>query len=78
MNVVKQEQHEQELAVFAARHDMRAMHAWLQGRRDELNARWFSLEGNELLKAQGEAKFIARQIKLIEQGPAITKTERAP
>lgn len=79
MTVAHEERHELELAMHASRHDSRAVHAWLVNRRKELDAKWPGLEGNDLLKAQGEAKSVAKLIELIEQGPKIQpkKPERA-
>jgi hypothetical protein len=77
MSIVKQERHERELAVFAARTDAgaQAIRLWLYHRRDEVNAAWPTASGDELLQLQGEAKHIARQIRLIEQGPTIKQPE---
>ena len=75
--ISKQERYEAELAVFSCRTDggAQAIRTWLYLRRDEINTRWPDAIGDELLQLQGEAKFVARLIKLIEKGPSIKPSE---
>jgi hypothetical protein len=79
MSVAREDRHALEVAVHAARADAggNAVRDWLYSRRDEINTKWYTLSGDELLQAQGEARAWARLIKLIEQGPQIKPTERA-
>ena len=76
--IAKAEQHEQEARIHACRSEagLAAMYAWLCTRRDALNAKWPTAVGEELLQMQGEARVLAKQIRLIEQGPSIKPTER--
>ena len=75
--IVKQERFEQERTIHSTRHDagVRAMHQWLIGRRDELNHRWPTTAGDELLTMQGEAKAVAKLLAVIETGPKTKSTE---
>ena len=75
--IAKEERHRIELAVHAARADAgaAALRDWLYMRQAELNKAWPEAEGTTLLQLQGEAKLVARQIVLIEQGPKIKPTE---
>lgn len=75
--IAKKERYDLETAVHAHRVDAgaQAIRAWLYMRRDEINSRWPDTAGDELLQLQGEAKLVARQIALIEQGPKIKPTE---
>ena len=77
--IAKKERHENELDIFQRRTEggVIALRAWLYARRDEINATWFLAAGDELLQMQGEARQVARMIRLIDQGPKITSTERA-
>lgn len=77
--IAKQERYDLENAVFAARADIGAdaIRRWLYMRRDEVNQKWPSAAGDELAQMQGEAKLIARMIKLIEQGPTISQPKEA-
>jgi len=73
MSIVKEERHKIELDVFNQRHEggVRALHSWLNLRRDEVNTKWPSMLGEDLVRLQGEAGLIARLIRLIETGPTI-------
>jgi hypothetical protein len=73
IEITKEARYEHELAVHASRHEggVRAVHAWLCGRRDEINVRWTGIEGDDLVKLQGEAACVVRLIRLIELGPTI-------
>lgn len=77
MSVTKQERHEQELNITRSRHEagVIAVHKWLCRERDEINARWFDKSGEDLLRLQGEAKHVARLIRVVEQGPTIKSLE---
>lgn len=73
MSVIKQEQHEQELMIFQSRHEggLQAMREWLYARQARINTEWMGMTGEDLFREQGEARAIARVIKLIDIGPAI-------
>ena len=75
MNIARQEEHENELAIFLSRHEggLQALRAWLFMRRDKINGDWPVQVGDDLIRLQGEAKTVARLIKLIDIGPSITK-----
>jgi hypothetical protein len=76
--ISKEGKYDAEVAVHASRHEhgLGALRDWLYIRRDEINTNWPNIVGDELSTLQGEAKMVARLIKLIEQGPAI-KPERS-
>jgi hypothetical protein len=71
--IAKPERHEQETALFAMRNsgELRTLLQWLHARRDEINAKWPGMSGDDLMRIQGEASLTARLIKVIEQGPSI-------
>ena len=71
--IVKEERYDNELAVFASRHEagVQALYGWLLGRQVELNAQWPSATAEELTALQGEAKLVMRLRKLIETGPVV-------
>lgn len=73
MTIAKEERHKLELEVFGARHEagLRAAHAWLKLRQGEINAQWPEAPTEELHGLQGEARALAKLVKLIETGPAI-------
>lgn len=75
MQVSKSEQHEQERIIFATRADpgMQAMRSWLFARRDKLNADWPGMVDNDLTRLQGEARLVARLIKMIDFGPLVSQ-----
>lgn len=77
MPVSKAERYEQEATIFACRTEagLLKLRDWLYARRDEINERWMDLAGEELIKVQGEAKLLKRQIKLLDQGPTIKEKE---
>lgn len=77
--VSKAEQYGQEQAMFERQHDpgVLAVRAWLYGRQGSINSQWPSLSGEELLRLQGEARVVAKMIRLIEHGPAIKKPMEA-
>lgn len=76
--ISKEERYNTEVAVHSSRHEpgLGALRDWLYLRRDEINTNWPNIVGDELSTLQGEAKMVARLIKLIEQGPII-KSERS-
>lgn len=71
--IVKEERGKLENTIFQARFDpgLQAMHDWLYVRQNELNARWYTMTGDDLVKFQGEASGIARQLKMLEKGPTV-------
>ena len=73
--IVKPEQHEQELTIFACRHEvgLQALREWLFARRDDINKNWPGMLGEELVRLQGEAKTVAKLIRLIDLGPSVKK-----
>ena len=77
MTITKQERHQQELDITRSRHEpgIIAVHKWLCRERDDITARWFDKSGEDLVRLQGEAKIIARLIRVIEQGPTIKQLE---
>lgn len=64
----KPEQHEQEARIYQARGDagVMAVREWLFREQGETNAKWVGMTGDDLVKLQGEAKIIARLIKVID------------
>jgi len=77
MPVSKAERYEQETAIFQMRSEggLQTLRAWLFAHRDATNLKWPDLAGEDLNKAQGEAKLVNRLIKMIDQGPAIKSIE---
>lgn len=73
MAISKEAQYECEVAVFANRHEqgLQNLRKWLFDKQAEINTKWMDLAGDDLLKMQGEAKLIQRQLKLIDSGPTI-------
>ncbi len=73
MAIVKQEQYECEVAIFAHRHEASAVkwRQWLLAYQADLNSKWPDATGDDLMKLQGEAKLIQRQLKMLEKGPTI-------
>lgn len=73
MATSKADQFEQEQKIFACRHETgtQSMRAWLFARRDKVNMQWLTAVGDDLLRLQGEAKLIQRQIDMIDTGPTI-------
>ena len=71
--IVKEERSNLEHTIYQARFDvgLQAMRDWLYGRQNELNAKWHSATGDDLIKLQGEASLVARQIKMLEKGPTV-------
>ncbi len=71
--IAHQERHETEQAIFVCRSDagLQHMRAWLYAERDMINDQWPGVEGEELVRLQGEAKIVKRQIKLLDKGPTI-------
>ena len=76
MSVVKQEQHDLEVSVYLSRYDagLQAMKAWLLMRQAKINSEWMGMTGEELFREQGEARAIAKILKMIDIGPAIKTT----
>lgn len=73
MPIVKQQRHENEIAVHTLRNEpgLQALRAWAHDMRDEINARWMHASGDELISQQGKAKLLQMIIKMIDDGPAI-------
>ncbi|MBK8772865.1 MAG: hypothetical protein IPM06_21405 [Rhizobiales bacterium] len=79
MNVIKQEQHKTELNIFQCRNEggLQAMRDWLYARQARINTEWIGMAGDDLIREQGEARVVARLIKLIDDGPAIKQLQGA-
>ncbi len=62
-----------ELAIFTMQSEpgLQEMRKWLYWKRDDVADRWTELEGNDLLKLQGEARLVKKLIKMIDHGPMI-------
>jgi hypothetical protein len=73
MSIVRQEQAEHELAIFMMRNEggVQAVRAWLYARRDQINQDWPGQDGEYLPRLQGEARAIAKLIRLIDIGPTL-------
>lgn len=73
MSILKQEQHEAEVMIHGSQHEagVQSMHKWLMGRQEWINKEWIGLVGEDLIRMQGEARAVARMVKLIEVGPTI-------
>jgi hypothetical protein len=69
MSVNKPEKYAHELTIFACRTEqgLETMRRWLRDHRDGI--RWTDLDGVDLSRAQGEARFANRLIKMLEVGP---------
>ena len=76
--IVKEERAKLENTIYQARFDpgLQAMRDWLYGRQNELNAKWHSMSGDDLIKLQGEASAVARQIKMLEKGPTVIQQSK--
>lgn len=74
--IAKQERFELEKNIFGFRHEagMRAMRDYLLECQMTLNHKWPDQRGEDLAQAQGEAKLLAKLIKMIETGPTIKST----
>jgi len=77
MNVVKEEQHKLETAVFQMRNEggVQALRTILFARRDQINKIWPAQEGEALVRLQGAAQEVAALIKLIDKEPTIKQLE---
>jgi len=75
MSVVKAEQHKTELDIFLCRHEggLQAVRTWLYARQARINTEWIGLSGDDLIRMQGEARNVAKMIRLIDIGPALTE-----
>ena len=73
MSIIKAEQHKTELDIFLCRNEggLQAMRDWLYARRDRINTEWIGMVGDDLIREQGEARAVAKMIKLIDDGPSI-------
>ena len=73
--IVKEERSNLEHTIYQARFDvgLQAMRDWLYVRQAEINGKWYSMTGDDLIKIQGEASTIARQIKMLEKGPTVAQ-----
>ena len=62
-----------ELAIFTLRGEpgLQEMRKWLYWKRDDIADRWTELSGDELLKLQGEARLVKKQIKMLDHGPTL-------
>ena len=74
----KQEQYKSELDIFQLRHEsgLQTMRTWLFAKRDKLNVQWIDSVGDELLRLQGEAKLVQKQIRMIDEGPTNKETAK--
>lgn len=77
MSIIKAEQHKTELDIFLCQNEggVQAMRSWLYARRDRINTEWIGMVGDDLIREQGEARAVAKMIKLIDDGPAIKSTQ---
>jgi len=71
--MIKAEQYKTETNIFLCRHEpgVQALRAWLHARRDRINTEWVGMVGDELIREQGEARVVAKMIRLIDDGPTI-------
>ena len=77
MALAKEERQKLEHQVHQLKHDggSRAVLELLKLDLEDLNKKWFTLQGDDLIKAQGEAKHITKLIGTIEDGPKIKPKE---
>jgi len=73
MGVIRQEQAENELAIFLMRNEggLQVMRTWLYARRDQINRDWPGQEGEDLIRLQGAAKEVAKLIRMVDVGPQV-------
>lgn len=73
MSILRQGQHEEEIMIHLSAHEggVQAMRGWLIGRQEWINKEWVALVDEDLIRLQGEARAVARMLKLIEVGPTI-------
>lgn len=73
MAIAKEAQHQNEVALHQLRFEggVQAARAWLIERQAEIHLRWPDMTGDDLMRMQGEAKLIARLLRLIDHGPTI-------
>lgn len=71
--IAHEDRHANEAAIFALRSEpgLQEMRKWLYWRRDDINDKWMDLEGNDLLKIQGESRGVKRMIKILDHGPTL-------
>ena len=74
--MIKAEQFKNETDIFLCRHEggLQALRDWLYLRQARINTEWVGMVGDDLIREQGEARIVARMIKLIDIGPAIKTT----
>ena len=74
-DITKPEQYANELAIFQLRYEqgLQAMREWLYRRRDQINREWPGIDQDlhTLTRLQGEARAVAKLIRLIDIGPAV-------
>ena len=70
---VHEDRRTNELSIFTLRSEpgLQEMRKWLFWKREDITDRWTELEGNDLLKLQGEARLVKKLIKMIDQGPTL-------
>ena len=71
MAEIKAEQNTQEKVMFAMRNEpgVRATTDWLKRELEEINRKWPTLSGDDLIRLQGKAQHIWRLLDAIETAP---------
>ena len=78
ITITKEDRHTQEHKIFQARGEIGIIvfRDWLYDRQTEINRKWPEMAGDDLIRIQGEARLIARQIKMIEKGPTVPQQSK--
>ena len=73
MSIIKAEQYKTETDIFLCRHEggLQALRTWLFARRDRINTEWAGMTGDDLTREQGEARLVAKLIRMIDDGPTL-------
>jgi hypothetical protein len=77
MSVVRREQYESEVGLFQCSHEpgVQHMRSLLYAQRDRINTEWLGMTGEDLIRKQGEAKAVAKLIRMIDFGPNVKPSE---
>ena len=77
MNVVNEDKHRLETAVFQMRNEggLQALRTLLHMRRDQINKMWTGQTGDDLIRLQGSAQEVEALIKYIDKEPTIKQLE---
>lgn len=72
MSIAREELFKIEHGVFQCRLDAgtQFIRSWLIEQQARVNRDWPQLAGDDLIRLQGEARMLAKLVKLIEQGPS--------